>query len=395
MTGEATQSSMNAPAAAVVSSNDTTSATPLRILYAAGLSPNDSSLYRMWALKRLGSSVVPLNAYEYAPANALLSKITLRLAAGPSVNRLNRDLLELVEREKPDILWADKLLGMQPKTLQKLRAMGIATVSYMIDNPFGPRRDPGWRLYMKDIPYYDLHVVQRDANISDYQGRGARDVIKIQTAYEPTIHFPPPAGWSDADRDRPVSFVGSPYDDRAETLEWLAEQGVPVVISGNGRAWQRALGADALARLYSEGELYLQQYREAIWRSKINLSFLTRSNKDEFVHKSFEIAGCGGFLLAERSDGHMQRFREDEEAVFFTGRDELAAKIRRYLPDAEARSKIAAAGHARAARDGYYNDRQVELIVARMREILARVRAAASREHSGIQPASHANTEAG
>ncbi len=47
---------------------------------------------------------------------------------------------------------------------------------------------------MKDIPHYDLHVVQRDANIADYQARGARDVIKIQTAYEPTIHFPPSCG---------------------------------------------------------------------------------------------------------------------------------------------------------------------------------------------------------
>ncbi len=56
----------------------------------------------------------------------------------------------------------------------RLRAMGIATVSYMIDNPFGTRRDPGWRLYMKDIPHYDLHVVQRDENIAGLSGtRGA------------------------------------------------------------------------------------------------------------------------------------------------------------------------------------------------------------------------------
>ncbi len=60
-------------------------------------------------------------------------------------------------------------------------------------------------------------------------------------------------------------------------------------------------------------------YREGIWRSKINLSFLTHSNHDEFAHKSFEIAACGGFLLAERSEGHVARFEEDEEAVFFTG----------------------------------------------------------------------------
>src|ERR1017187_5902999 len=198
---------------------------PLKILYATQLSPNDSSLYRLWALERLGHRVVPLNAYEYVPRNKLMVQITGRLAVGPSVNRLNRDLLSMAERERPDLVWADKLLGMQPKTLDKLRSMGIATVSYMIDNAFGPRKDPGWRLYMKDIPHYDLHVIQRDVNFAHYMARGARDAIKIQTAYEPTVHFPPPEGWSDANRDRDVSFVGTPYDDRAQTLEWLAGLG--------------------------------------------------------------------------------------------------------------------------------------------------------------------------
>jgi spore maturation protein CgeB len=320
----------------------------LKILYAAGLSPNDSSLYRLWALERLGHRVVPLNAFEYAPRNALLEKITFRLAAGPSVNRLNRDLLRMAEREKPDLVWTDKLLGMQPKTLDKLRAQGIATVSYMIDNPFGPRQDPGWRLYMQDIPHYDLHVVQRDANIADYKARGARDAIKIQTAYEPTIHFPPPAGWSDANRDREVSFIGTPYDQRGEFLTRLwKEFGIPVTVSG-GLVWKRHLSTEATAAMYrGEGELFRDAYREGIWTSKINLSFLTHANKDEFTHKSFEIAACEGFLLVERSEGHLQRFVEDEEAVFFSTIEECVDKIRRYLPDEVARQRIAAAGRAK------------------------------------------------
>ena len=343
----------------------------MKILYAAGLSPNDSSLYRLWALERLGHQVIPLNTYVYESPNPIVRKVVFRLTAGPHVDRLNRDLLRLAETEKPDLLWADKLLWMRPRTLDRLRKLGIATVSYMIDNPFGPRQDPGWRLYMKGIPHYDLHVVQRDRNIQDYKDRGARDVIKIQTAYEPTIHFPPPAGWSDKDRNREVSFVGTPYDDRADTLTKLSSE-FGVVISGSQRAWQRALSSDAFEKLYREGALHQQQYREAIWRSKINLSFITHSNQDEFVHKSFEIAGCGGFLLAERSPGHIARFKEDEEAVFFTGYDELAQKIRRYLPDEAARTRIAAAGHARALRDGYHNDRQVGLIVQRAESILTK-----------------------
>ncbi|HSY68573.1 MAG TPA: glycosyltransferase [Edaphobacter sp.] len=343
----------------------------MKILYATALSLNDSSLYRLWALERLGHQVIPLNAFDYDPANPIVYKISYRLAAGPSVTRLNRELLRIAEAEKPDILWTDKLLSMRPSTLDRMREMGIATVSYMIDNPFGSRRDPGWRLYMKTIPHYDLHVVQRDKNILDYTSRGARDVIKIQTAYEPTLHFAPPDGWSDADRDRDVSFIGTPYDDRAETLTRLwRDCGFHVTVSGNTRSWTRAFEPDAFKAIFRDGELYRDDYRNAIWRSRINLSFLTHSNQDEFVHKSFEIAGCGGFLLAERSEGHLQRFKEDEEAVFFSTFDELATKIRRYLPDEAARNRIARAGNLRAARDGYHNDRQVELIIERMQSIM-------------------------
>ena len=344
----------------------------MKILYAAGLSPKESSLYRLWALERLGHQVIPFNTFDYLPRNPLISKVTHRLSAGPTVNQLNRDLLRVAATEKPDLLWTDKLLSMRSNTIDRIREQGIVTVSYMIDNPFGTRRDSGWRLYMKNIPHYDLHVVQRDKNILDYAAHGARDVIKIQTAYEPTLHFPPPAGWSDTDRDRQVSFVGTPYDDRAQTLGRLwRECGFDIAVSGSAKLWGRAMEADAFKATFRDGELYRDDYRNAIWRSRINLSFLTHSNQDEFVHKSFEIAGCGGFLLAERSAGHLQRFKEDEEAVFFSSFEELAAKIRRYLPDEEARQRIAVAGNLRAARDGYHNDRQVELIIQRIDSILS------------------------
>jgi spore maturation protein CgeB len=65
----------------------------------------------------------------------------------------------------------------------------------------------------------------------------------------------------------------------------------------------------------------------------------------------------------------MARFREDEEAVFFTGFEECAEKIRRYLPDEAARERIAKAGRARAVRDGYSNDAQVGKIVERLQSV--------------------------
>ncbi len=341
----------------------------MKILYAGNLTPNDSTLYRMWALQRLGHTPIPFDAGSYVPKGRLTRKIAFRLAAGPHIHRMNRDLLNVALRERVDAVWTDKLLGMTPRTLRQLRDSGIVSASYMIDNAFGPRRDPGWRLYMKCLRLYDLHITQRDVSVQDYKDRGARNVMKIQTAFEPTIHFPPAPGWSDHDRTRGVSFIGTSYDNRAEILSRLwKEHNLPVVVSGYSH-WARVLGPDASKAIYRDGELYRDKYREAIWRSKINLSFLTRSNQDEFAHKSFEIAACGGFLLAERSPGHTERFVEDHEAVFFSSYEECVAKIQRYLPDEEARERIARAGYERATRSGYDNDHQVELIVDRIQQI--------------------------
>lgn len=341
----------------------------MKILYVSQLHQGSSAQVRMLALQRMGHVIVPLDTNQFNSSNRLLGKIIFLLSAGPSVDRLNREILRLAQQHRPDVFWADKVLQLQPATVLRCRDLGIQTVCYMIDNAFGPRRDSGLRLYKKAIPYFDLHCTQRDVSVADLKRRGARDVIKIQTAYDRFSHYPPPPGWSDADRNRGVSFIGSPYDDRAQFLSRLAQAGLPVVISGAERAWLRALTPAQFEGMYREGELEADAYREGIWRSKINLSFLTKSNQDEFTHKSFEIAGCAGFLLVERSHGHASRFVEDKEAVFFSTLEECMQKIVLYLSDEAARTRIGNAGRERAERDGYHNDHQLSLIFDRLQSI--------------------------
>lgn len=358
-----------------VGSRATTMAGQLRILYIAPMNHGWYGLYRQRSLERLGHTLVPVDIMQYeGRGNPWLARVRYRLQVGSVVRQMNEDVLRLAAEHRVDAVWFDKPLFIRAATLRRLRAMGIVTVDYMIDNPFGPRRDPGFRLYVRTIPEYDLHVQQRDVSVEAYLQRGARRVVKVQTAFEPSVHFPPPAGWSDRDRTREVSFIGTPYDERPQFLTGLWQKhGLPVTISGP-RIWRRKLSAAALAAMYpSDGELYDADYREGVWRSKINLSFLTHGNQDEYAHKSFEIAACGGFLLAERSAGHSARFVEDEEAVFFSDMEECAEKVRRYLPDEAARTRIAAAGQRRAAAGGYDNDTQLAKVMEVVRELAPQV----------------------
>lgn len=345
---------------------------PLRVLYISSLTPDYYGEYRLRALRRLPlGHVAGLDWSEYAGLSGIGGKLQFRLQAGPGVERLNRAVLQAVEREQANVLLCDKVLSLKPATLRSLRQSGVVTVDYVNDNPFGPRRDPGWRLFRQAIPEYHLHAVPRRSSVADFREHGARDVIEIRFTYEPTVHFAPSHQQDRAERDRNVSFIGTPYDNRGDFLTRLWRAGVPVDISGSRPHWRAALPADAFAAVFRVGELKGAAYREAIWRSRINLAFVTHGNRDEVAHKSFEITACGGFLLAERTPEHLACFREDQEAVFFSDFDECRAKIERYLNDEPARATIAAAGQRRAQGSGYDNDSALRRLLSRAAELLA------------------------
>ena len=338
----------------------------MRLLFVSALNPDYYGAYRLAALQRLGlESVVALDQQAYA-GQGLAGKLQFRTQMGPPVSRFNQEVLRLARENQSNVAWFDKALGLWPKTLRQLRGMGVFTVDYVNDNCFGPRHDPGWRLYRKTIPEFDLHALPRDVSLQDYKAHGARAVMRIRFSYEPTVHFPPANPLAESAQPRELSFIGTPYDNRAEFLTELWRKGLPVTVSGSEPHWRKALKPDAFRATFRDGEIKGASYREAIWRSRINLAFVTKANQDSVAHKSFEIAACGGFLLAERTPEHLECFLEDKEAVFFSSLDEAEAKARLYLKDTAARQQIAAAGRARAAVSGYDNDSMMRSVLARV-----------------------------
>ena len=335
----------------------------MRLLFVSALSPDYYGTFRLATLRRLGlEHVATLDTQAYAGAG-LMAKLQFRTQMGPGVRRFNRDVLKQARENRVHLAWFDKALGLWPETLRELRAMGVYTIDYVNDNCYGPRHDPGWRLYRKTVPEFDLHAVPRQVSVSDYDAHGSREVMQIRFTYEPTVHFPPPVPLHEDMRTREVSFIGTPYDDRANFLTALWRRGLPVAVSGSEPHWLKTLTPDAFAAMFRDGELKGKTYREAIWRSKINLAFVTKANRDGVAHKSFEIAACGGFLMAERTAEHLECFREDEEAVFFSNVEEAVMKAKIYLQDPAARERIAVAGQRRAASSGYDNDSMMRRVL--------------------------------
>lgn len=337
--------------------------TPARrkILYVGPLKPGNTCLYRLEAFRRLGQEMVPFGVDAYQPRGRYLNALRYRFPVGPLVSRVNHDLVELARAERPDVVWFDKPVEFTPETVRAVKALGATTVCYNQDNPFGPRNDGCWMQFYRVYKLFDLHCLFRTVDVERYRNWGLR-YLKIALSYDPLQHFPPPAGWSDENRDRELAYTGSPLEKRPAFLQRLGEEfGLPVSVAGP--RWDSAWSPELRAKYLFGGMMKDAAYREAMWRSKINMSFVTRLNEEDVAHKSFEITGCGQFLLAERSPGHQEAFEEGKEAEFYSSIEECADKARFYLEHPAERERIAAGGRARAERSGYSNDAQLAKIL--------------------------------
>ena len=178
----------------------------LRVLFITSLTPHHFGVYRLGALRRLGLEHVAVLDRDQYGAPGIRGKVQFRLQIGPEVSRFNRDVLAMARREQVQIAIFDKALQLHPKTLHRLRESGVFCIDFVIDNPFGPRNDPGWRLYRRTVPGFDLTGVQRDVSLTEYRKAGAREVVRILNGFERTVHYPPPPDWSDG-RSRPQGLI--------------------------------------------------------------------------------------------------------------------------------------------------------------------------------------------
>jgi hypothetical protein len=342
---------------------------PRRILYVATLLGGEASLYRYPSLLRLRQDVVPFNLADYSFRWGKLNAVRYRLPVGPLITRVNAALIDAVRAAKPDVVWFDKPLLFTPQTFARIKETGALTVCYNQDNPFGPRNDGCWLQFYRIHPLLDLHCVFRKADVERYQAWG-KNFIELQFNFDPVQQFPPPPEWSDQNRTREVSFVGSPYEERPAFLRKLfLEHKLPMTISG--LKWNRFL-TEGEMKQFVRNSYYLKddEYRKAIWQSKINLAFISWLNEDDVAQKTFEITACGGFLLAERTPAHQAAFEEGREAEFFSNAEECADKIRYYLAHPAEREQIAQRGRERAVRSGYDDDTQLARVIARLDEML-------------------------
>ena len=318
----------------------------------------EARLKTLFAWRSLAKEVQVLFAYPKNYKRTTLDRVLHKIKIPIDANNLNKSIKESCISFKPDIVFIVKGVTVKPSTLKFIKARGIKSISWSNDDMYGWHNRSYW--YSKGLKYYDLVVTQKSYNCDSRElpSLGAKTYFQNK-AFEPTIHKPVD-DCKAFDCVHAVVFIGAKEQDRLEHLLYLAEHGIQVHIYGWVVKEPNPLHDNIIIH---DRFLYEDEFCAAMGCSKISLNFLRKINRDLQTSRSVEIPACGGFMLAERTDEHLQLFKEGKEAEFFSSKEELLEKVNYYLQHDQERLAIAKAGYERCYKDSYTFENRMQDIL--------------------------------
>lgn len=296
------------------------------------------------------------------PGWSLLHKVAYRLLhrRPPGYWAMNRALLATARRFRPDVVLVVKGAFYSPATLERVkRNTGAILVNYATDDPFNRRVSTAD--LVRAIPLYDLYVCTKRAIIPDIGKAGCPRVVYLPFGYKPSLHFPekPAIGEEQARFCSDVIFVGTCDEDRGLYFEALIKAIPGLRLSLYGGYWNR----HPILKAYHRGFALGRDYRLALGGAKIALNFVRKANRDGHVMRTFEIPACGAFMLAERTEEHLELLSEGAEVEYFATVEECVEKVRYYLGRETDRRRIAEVGYLKVTQGAHtYKDRLAQIL---------------------------------
>lgn len=263
---------------------------------------------------------------------------------------LNKNLLETVEENNPDIIFC-VLMGYEIwlETFNILRESSDAALIHWAT-------DDSWKYEQFSrfmSPVFDVYATTYPSAIEKAQKDGYDNYFLSQWAAN-SSNFINPIKSCDCKYD--VSFVGSMYGNRGKWLSKLRDRGINVTSFGYGT---------------ENGPIAAEKIPEVINQSKVSLNFADSglilqqgklSRNRQIKARVFEIPGAGGLLMTEPSEYLEKFYSLEDEIVVFHSNEELLEKIKFLLKNPERRDVIASAGFKRTIEEHGYEKRFEKLI---------------------------------
>ncbi len=332
------------------------------------------------SLTRLGHEVGEFKWHHYfsfkpdasTSLAALFKRAQNKYVIGPAITCINQDFVAKALEFRPDVVFVYRGTHIDGQSLRTVKTAmpKCVLIGYNNDDPFAPSQPKYlWRHFMAGIPHYDLMLAYRHANLDDLRRAGANKTDLLRSWFVPDRNYP--VNLTESDRVKygaDVTFVGHYEDDlRLDCLEAIVKSGVSLKLYGPGYDWDPVLKKSKFLNSHVPVNLvWSHEYNKALCGAKIALCFLSKLNRDTYTRRCFEIPATRTLLLSEYSDDLAQIYKEDEEIVFFRNKFELLDKIKYYIDNPEALTKVANAGFMRVYADGHDIDTRINSVLEKI-----------------------------
>lgn len=315
-----------------------------RLLYVGDYFKGSNASHRVDIFKKYFKSVDIINYNKFTKElSGVKRSFFFRYPYGKILKKINYEILSVCKKKKINIIWFEKPIFIENHTLMLLKKMKVFTIDYTVDNAFGPRIHRVWRLYKKNLNFFNINLVPRKISTSDYKKRKCKKVDYFPLCYFKNLHK---IGTSKVNQNIDVSFVGTPYNDRAEVIEQLyLNHKIKTNINGNIIQWKKKISEKVFKKLKIKKAIYNINYVKKIKKSKINLSFTSYDNLDEYPYRLLEIIMSNGFCLHQlNKKNKLKILKKNKEIITFSNTNELFYKIKYFLNNKKEREKIIKSG---------------------------------------------------
>ncbi len=259
--------------------------------------------------------------FDYYNRN-LFSKLFFRSGISSIYKKINKQLLDLSQQFKPNVIWIFKGMEIFPETINELKAQGSKLVNYNPDNPFlFTGSGSGNKNIRQCIPFYDLHFtysLEIERQLKEQYGCATAmlpfgfDIT--ESLYEKCKSL---------SEIKKVCFLGNPDKQRASFILQLLGQGIEIDVYGND--WAKFLVHKNLS-VYKA--VYGDEFWETLVRYRVQLNLMRVHNERSHNMRTFEIPGVGGIQLAPDTPEHRSFFEDGKNIFLFNYAEDCAMKIK-------------------------------------------------------------------
>jgi len=290
-----------------------------KILLVGNLSKHNCT-YQGWhfSLKNLCNNLISFNSIK---ESILYGK-----------ESMNKKLLELVKKEKPDYIFFCSLDYFHLTTFLVMKKISPKT---KIVNFFGDD-DTKFENFLRYYAlFFDYGLIADKNFLNNYKKEGMKNTFLLSLIAD-IENFK----FLNLEKKYDVTFIGYQKGNRADFVRYLKNNGIKIRVFG--WFWDKCLD---LKDIYF-GIPNNQEMVKIINQTKINLCFTEGIGGILHIKARVpEIISCKSFILTQYFSGYLDFFKNNKEIVMFKTKEDLLEKIKYYLENEEEREEIAERGY--------------------------------------------------